>query len=83
MGKILSVILGMIAVFLGVWGLVAWWSAFVQILKGCVPALLILIGGIAVFLGIVELKDSLGLSREKTEEIKEEATETAEKKKQE
>ena len=80
MGKILSLILGTAAVVLGIWGLVAWWQAFLQVLKGVIPVILILGGGMAVFLGIVELKDSLGIEKEKAEETREEPAEASEEK---
>ncbi len=49
---------GAIAAALGVIGLVVWFDAFLQILAGAIPAMLLLGGGLAVYLGFDELKDS-------------------------
>lgn len=72
MGKYISVIGGIIAVLLGVIGLIKWWSSFVAVLAGTVPAMLIFGGLIALFLGISEIKDELAAKKEekKKEETK-------------
>ncbi|SPD72300.1 conserved hypothetical protein [uncultured Desulfobacterium sp.] len=48
---------GLAAVVLGIIGIIAWWSDFVLILKGAIPAMLILGGGLAAYLGFEEIKD--------------------------
>ncbi len=65
MGKILSVVLGMIAIFLGIWMLFATWPLFWSLVKAGVMLLLVFGGGIATFLGIVELRDSLKVAEDK------------------
>ncbi|MDP8299673.1 MAG: hypothetical protein P9L88_07230 [Candidatus Tantalella remota] len=57
MGKILSLLIGGIVAVLGLILLVAWWYEFLFILRGAVPALLIIGGIIAVLAGFSELKD--------------------------
>ncbi len=57
MGKILSLLIGGIVAVLGLILLVAWWYEFMFILRGMVPALLILGGIVAVLAGFSELKD--------------------------
>ena len=49
---------GAIAAVLGIIGLSVWWKPFLQLLAGAVPAMLLLGGGLAVYLGFDELKDS-------------------------
>ena len=49
---------GAIAVLLGVVGLAVWFNQFLILLAGCVPPVLLLGGGLALYLGFDELKDS-------------------------
>jgi hypothetical protein len=49
---------GAIAVLLGVVGLAVWFGEFLILLKGCIPPVLLLGGGLALYLGFDELKDS-------------------------
>lgn len=49
---------GAIAVLLGVVGLAVWFGEFLQLLAGCIPPILLLGGGLALYLGFDELKDS-------------------------
>ena len=59
MGKTLSIVIGGLVVFVGLVLLINWWYEFLFLLKGVVPALLILGGVIALFAGLAELKDTL------------------------
>ncbi|WP_300462398.1 hypothetical protein [Desulfobacula sp.] len=49
---------GAIAVLLGVVGLAVWFGEFLALLAGCIPIVLLLGGGLALYLGFDELKDS-------------------------
>ncbi len=49
---------GAIAVLLGVVGLAVWFGQFLNLLAGCVPPVLLLGGGLALYLGFDELKDT-------------------------
>ncbi|MCK5203848.1 MAG: hypothetical protein KAR15_08245 [Desulfobacterales bacterium] len=49
---------GVIAAALGLVGLVIWWGQFLMVLAGIVPAMLLLGGALAVYLGFDELKDT-------------------------
>lgn len=49
---------GAIAVLLGVVGLAVWFGQIIGILKGVIPPVLLLGGGLALYLGFDELKDS-------------------------
>ncbi len=49
---------GAIAAALGLVGLVIWWGQFLMVLAGIIPAMLLLGGALAVYLGFDELKDT-------------------------
>lgn len=49
---------GAIAAVLGLIGLSVWFTEFLQILAGAVPIMLLLGGGLALYLGFDELKDT-------------------------
>jgi NADH:ubiquinone oxidoreductase subunit K len=56
MGKALSIIIGLILIALGVWGIIAWRSEVVQFIKAAVVIMAVIIGlGIFVF-GVSELR---------------------------
>ncbi len=48
---------GLIALVLGLIGIITWWSYFIKALAAGVPVMLILGGALATYLGIEELKD--------------------------
>ena len=49
---------GAIAAALGLVGLVIWWGQFLMVLAGIIPAMLLLGGALAIYLGFDELKDT-------------------------
>jgi len=49
---------GAVAVLLGIIGIAIWFGAFLQLLAGALPPMLLLGGGLALYLGFDELKDS-------------------------
>ncbi|OGP63075.1 MAG: hypothetical protein A2V65_10040 [Deltaproteobacteria bacterium RBG_13_49_15] len=49
---------GAIGAVLGIIGLSVWWKPFLQLLAGAIPAMLLLGGGLALYLGFDELKDT-------------------------
>ena len=49
---------GAAAAVLGLIGLVVWWSPFLTLLAGAIPLMLLLGGGLAIYLGFDELKDN-------------------------
>jgi len=53
---------GAIAVAIGIIGVLVWWKSFFAILAGFIPVMLLLGGGLAIYLGFDELKDTLGKS---------------------
>jgi len=48
---------GLVALVLGIIGIVVWWSFFLKALMAGIPVLLILGGALATYLGIEEMKD--------------------------
>ncbi|HOJ92521.1 MAG TPA: hypothetical protein PKW23_02520 [Dictyoglomaceae bacterium] len=70
--KILIILLGIVCVALGIWGLVAWWSYFVKALMAGVPIFLVFLGIILAIFGYSELKTVLSEKKEKTEKKEEE-----------
>jgi len=58
MGKILSLLIGAIVTVGGIILLIVWWGDILSVLKGVLPVLLILGGGIAIASGISEIKDT-------------------------
>lgn len=50
---------GAIAAALGLLGLGVWWAEFLMVLTGIIPVMLLLGGGLAIYLGFDELKDTM------------------------
>jgi hypothetical protein len=48
---------GLIALVLGIIGIIAWWGYFIKALMAGIPAMLILGGALAAYLGFEELRD--------------------------
>lgn len=48
---------GVVALVLGIIGIISWWGYFVKALMASVPAMLILGGALAAYLGFEEIKD--------------------------
>ena len=49
-----------------------WWDNVLAFLKGCLPVLAVFIGAIALFLGIMDIKDRL--TAQKGKQVKEDET---------
>lgn len=64
MGKFITVLGGIISIIIGIWGIMAWWWSFVELLKGAVPPIFVLGGLAALFAGISEIKDSIQAKKE-------------------
>lgn len=48
---------GLIALILGIIGIIVWWGYFLKALMAGVPVMLILGGALATYLGVEEMKD--------------------------
>jgi hypothetical protein len=59
---------GAIAVAIGIIGMLIWWKSFFAILTGFIPIMLLLGGGLAIYLGFDELKDTLGKDDDQTDD---------------
>ena len=59
MGKILGLLIGAIVAVVGFILLIAWWYELLFVVRGILPILLIIGGGIAIAAGFGELKDVL------------------------
>ncbi len=49
---------GAIGAVLGLIGISIWWNPFLQLLAGAIPVMLLVGGGLALYLGFDELKDT-------------------------
>ncbi len=49
---------GAVAAVLGLIGLSVWFGEFLQLLAGAIPVMLLLGGGLAIYLGFDEMKDN-------------------------
>jgi uncharacterized membrane protein YqjE len=56
-GVMMALAGGLIALVLGIIGIIYWWPFFIRALQAGVPAMLILGGSLATYLGIEEIKD--------------------------
>lgn len=75
---------GIVAAFLGIIGIFAFFGPFLQLLAGAIPVMLLLGGAMAAYLGYDEVKEKLPFPKKKEEVIVEAASkEEAEKYKQE
>lgn len=55
-----NIIFGLVALALGLWGLSVWWWSVVEMLRGVVPLLLIILGFVALGAGITRVRDDGG-----------------------
>ena len=67
---------GAIAAVLGLIGLAIWVGAFLQLLAGAIPIMLLLGGGLALYLGFDEIKDNWKNKKEEAKEAVAEVNET-------
>ncbi|MBN1102902.1 MAG: hypothetical protein JXL84_05750 [Deltaproteobacteria bacterium] len=58
---------GLVALVLGIIGIIIWWAYFIKALMAGVPIMLILGGALAAYLGIEEIKDKKAAERFESE----------------
>ncbi len=58
MNSMKTLIGGAVGAVLGLIGLAIWWKPFLNLLAGSIPIMLLLGGGLAIYLGFDELKDT-------------------------
>ena len=64
MGNVIAVICGVVAIILGICGLIGWWWSFIALLKGCIPPILILGGLLAIAIAVSNIKDEMRAKKE-------------------
>ena len=57
---------GIVAVILGVVGLIVWWPDFWQVLRGSIPILLVIGGVLGIYLGIEDVRTSSSSKKEES-----------------
>jgi hypothetical protein len=65
-GNLLGIIIGVVAIILGLILLIIWWSMFIKALMALVPILLIVIGAGILIYFISEIKSKLEMKKEET-----------------
>ena len=73
--NIVGIIIGVVVTIVGFFLLIIWWPMFVEVLKGVVPILLILIGAGALIYFISEIKSKLEMVKETPTSAEEKKTE--------
>jgi len=70
-----ALLVGIILILFAVFSLIdvsgvglAWWPQFIEVLKGGVPIIAVLIGIISVFIGIADIKDRIEAKKEEEED---------------
>ncbi len=58
---------GAVAAVLGLIGISVWWKPFLNLLAGSLPAMLLVGGGLALYLGFDELKDTWKSEKKESE----------------
>lgn len=66
-----NIIFGLVALALGLWGISVWWWSVVELLRGLVPILLILLGLVALGAGVTRMRES-GASHSEPDELHDE-----------
>lgn len=51
-----NIIIGLLGVSFGLWGLTVWWWSFAELLRGLVPLALILFGVVALGAGVSQIR---------------------------
>ena len=62
--NVLGIIIGVVAIIIGLFLLVTWWHSFAVMFKGIFPILLIFIGAGALIYFISEIKSKLEIGKE-------------------
>jgi cadmium resistance protein CadD (predicted permease) len=61
----IHLLVGMVALCLGAWGIISWWNFFGECLRGFIPIMLVLLGLAAIGAGLRKL---MGESEDEDEE---------------
>ena len=52
-----NIIVGLLAIAFGLWGMTVWWWSVAELLRGLVPVILILIGVVALAAGVSAVRN--------------------------
>ena len=58
-----SVIVGLLALALGLWGMTAWWWSVTEFLRGAMPIVFIIFGLVALAAGVQTVRQPKGVSK--------------------
>lgn len=64
-----TIVFGLVALALGLWGLSAWWWSVVEMLRGFLPIALTLLGLVALGAGVTKIRDTAPPVEEPDEEL--------------
>lgn len=67
-----GIVLVVVAVVLCLPGIFGWWADVLAFLRGSIPVLAVLIGAVAILIGVADIKDKKEAEREEQEEKKNE-----------
>lgn len=79
MVKYIVLLVGALLLVLGVWGIVGWWQDFLLVLKGGLPIFLGFVGLIMAIAAIGEIRDAIARKREEEKERQEQEEKKEEK----
>jgi uncharacterized membrane protein len=51
-----AVIIGLLAIAFGLWGMTVWWWSVAELLRGLVPVFLVLLGVVALAAGVSKVR---------------------------
>jgi len=52
-----NIIIGLLSISVGLWGVSVWWFSLAELLRGVVPLLLLLFGMVALMAGVTRVKN--------------------------
>jgi len=78
-----GIVLVVAAILMCLPGVLGWWVDVLAFLRGSVPVLAVLIGAVAILIGIADIKDKKEAEREEKEESEKEEKEKSESKSEE
>ncbi len=56
----IHLIMGLVTICLGAWGIIVWWEHFAEVLRGLIPFLLVLVGLAAIGAGFRKAVGEVG-----------------------
>jgi small neutral amino acid transporter SnatA (MarC family) len=76
-----GIVLVVVAVVMCLPGIFGWWADVLAFLRGSIPVLAVLIGAVAILIGVADIKDKKEAEKEELEEKKNEEKEEKEEQK--